>query len=90
MGTFFHFELTVWCLDFPIRVIESGNFFAIDCFNTQGSSIGSTSVFGQAFCEIVIPSLSNKPRPKMGRKPSATTVFFLLLEFSDHYLLMEF
>ena len=41
------------------------------------------SIFGQGFCEIVIPNWSKKSRPKMGVNPSATTVIFALQIFQS-------
>ena len=34
------------------------------------------SMFGQGFCEIVVPRLSKRSRPRIGLSPSATTVIF--------------
>ena len=48
--------MTVWCVDFPIREISSGNSFASDFLIAQGVSMLLISVFGQVFCEIVIPN----------------------------------
>ena len=64
------------CLDVPIREINSGNSFATDFLIAQGGSIFLTSVFGQGFCDIVMPNLSKRSRPRIGQKPSATTVIF--------------
>ena len=50
-------------------------------FNAQCVSMLLISIFGQGFCEIVIPNWSKRSRPGKGLNPSATTVIFAFLKF---------